>query len=269
MSFEHCTKFLLRKFPILLLSISAVISFLMFAGCINSESTSIKTPCFPVQKEVQKNTLDGLFEGELVLDNGYLRSLDIITGNDPLILWPYGYSIETNGNQIQILNDKDQPVAAIGDYIKVGGGEIPRDWAEELIGQTLPDGFDYWMASSVEFFPHFPIYTNITEPGQQDNNTIEGILVLENSNRYLRLQVASGESYFPIWPPRYYLIKKSDQFLVMGSKWQPHPGDNVIVRGFAANSETLKKYIFYTITDDWKGPYWIVTTIEEDSNTKN
>jgi hypothetical protein len=267
----HFRTFLMKRFLIFLLSVPAFMALIILAGCTNSEITSIEVPYFPVQKEVPRVLMGGLYEGKLVLENRLLLSRDLFPGDESvLIIWPFGYTMEIDGNQIKILNEKGQPAAAVGDNIRMGGGGVSPDW-ETYVGQPMPKGgiqVPFWLASSVEAYPFFPTYSpgNI-EPGR-DNTKVEGILALENG--YLRLNTTSSDGYLLIWPVSYLLVKKEGQFLVgNSSKGQARPGEKITVIGFATEAETLKKYIFYPLPDDWKGPYWMVTTIEEASNTKN
>jgi hypothetical protein len=106
------------------------------------------TPYFPVQSEVQEIGLTAEMSGELVLDdNGCLRVFDY------LILWPYGYTLEIEGDVIWVVNEEGVRVAKAGDNLRMGGGEIPPDFAEEKIGQALPGDCagPYWLvAFSVE-----------------------------------------------------------------------------------------------------------------------
>jgi hypothetical protein len=99
-------------------------------------------PYFPVQKEFQTTVLTSLIQGKLVLNNGYLRVYD------ELIIWPYGYSLKTEGKEMWVINEKGQPAARVGDEVGIGGGEIPADFAEEKIGHPLPEGCEgpYWLA---------------------------------------------------------------------------------------------------------------------------
>ena len=115
-------------------------------GCnANSTPSPQSVLRFPAQKEVAGQAMAALLSGKLVIKNGYLRV------NDNLILWPYGYSPKLENNQIFVLNDKAQPVAQVGDSVRVGGGVISASFAEEKIGQKLPDGIDgpFWLMGDI------------------------------------------------------------------------------------------------------------------------
>ncbi len=100
---------------------------------------------FPVQKEVQSEVMQVLLQGELVLDNGCLRV------HDELILWPYDYSLQTEGKEIWVIDDKGQSVAHVGHHVRLGGGQVPTFFAEEKLGHPLPEGCDgpYFLAGEV------------------------------------------------------------------------------------------------------------------------
>ena len=98
---------------------------------------------FLVQKEPADVIMLVLLPGELKMDdNGYLR-----VGGE-LIIWPYGFSWKIEGKEIWIIDDRGQSVARVGDWVKMGGGEIPKYWAEENIGSPLPEDAEgpYWLA---------------------------------------------------------------------------------------------------------------------------
>ena len=121
------------------LTVVLVILSVLAIGCIdNSTSKTQPEPYFPVQKEVQTTMMLVLLPGKLVIDNnGYIR-VDMINESDPLIIWPYGYSLNIEGKDIWIINDKGQAVAKVGDSVKLGGGFVGADVVEERIGQALP-----------------------------------------------------------------------------------------------------------------------------------
>jgi hypothetical protein len=68
-----------------------------------------------------------------------------------LLIWPYGYSIEVEKGKINILDDNDDIVASVGDYVKIGGGESPVSHVENLIGESLPEDWKgtCWLVSKI------------------------------------------------------------------------------------------------------------------------
>jgi len=126
-----------------------VIVPIVAVGC--HDNTPSLTPFFPVQKSGLDQML-ALAEGKLVLDNGYLRLKPLIFfGDSYLLIWPHGFSLLTEGEEIQVIDSDRQVVASVGDRIKVGGGEVPAEIVEKYIGQPLPDNCPglYWIVSEV------------------------------------------------------------------------------------------------------------------------
>jgi hypothetical protein len=123
------------------------VSLALLPAC--GEKTPSPTPYFPVQAEVQELGLNALLSGELVLDDGCLRVYD------NLILWPYGYTVEMEGDDIWVVNEHGEWVVNVGDRVQMGGGVISAEFAEEKIGRSLPEGCmgPFWLvAFSVEKF---------------------------------------------------------------------------------------------------------------------
>ena len=133
-----------KRKALVLLCILAVVLSISFACNNNSTNISSSTPFFPVQK-AGLDRMNGEFEGKLVLDNGCLRV------DKYLIIWPHGFSLRTEGEEIQVIDSNGQVVARVGDEIYVGGGELPAEEArfieESITGQPLPDNCTgpYWI----------------------------------------------------------------------------------------------------------------------------
>lgn len=132
--------YLLAGFAVIL-----AISLIMLPAC--GEKTPLPTPYFPVQAEVQELGLLAQMTGELVLDDGCLRVWDT------LILWPYGYTLEIEDGDIWVVSEHSERVTKVGDRVRMGGGQISAEFAEEKIGRSLPEGCTgpFWLvAFSVE-----------------------------------------------------------------------------------------------------------------------
>ena len=131
--------------PTLLIAAAVVLLIVVFLTRMPDVSPAPEVSFFPVQQEVQTEVMQVLLQGELVLDNGCLRV------HDELILWPYGYSLKTEGKEIWVINDKGNPVARVGDLVRLGGGQVPAFFAEEKLGHPLPEGCDgpYFLAGEV------------------------------------------------------------------------------------------------------------------------
>ena len=122
---------------LILLCILAVVLSTAVACSDNSTNNSSPAPCFPVQK-AGLDRWAGELEGKLVLDNGCLRV------DKYLLIWPHGFSLRTEGEEILVIDSNGQVVARVGDIINVGGGEVTAEGAREFIGksftvQPLPD----------------------------------------------------------------------------------------------------------------------------------
>lgn len=141
-----------QKVLILFLFILFIILCTTFACKDNSTINSSSASSFPVQK-AGLSKMDSLMEGRLELDdNGCLRV------DNYLIIWPYGFSLRTEGEDIQVIDEKGQVFAHVGDVIKIGGGEIPLEEAREfieksIVEQPLPDDCQgpYWIVGEVVY----------------------------------------------------------------------------------------------------------------------
>jgi len=108
-------------------------------GCSNNSADKTQpVPYFPVQKDVPQELMLALLPGTLVVDkDGYLR-VNVTKDLQALAIWPYGYSLKIEGEEFQIINDKGQIVAKVGDTVKLGGGFVGVSAVEQRIGHALP-----------------------------------------------------------------------------------------------------------------------------------
>jgi hypothetical protein len=166
------------------------------------------------------------------------------------------------------MNNKGQQIAQVGDNIKMGGGEYnPGDGTNILdvtTGQFLADHVlkaekPHWYASSVEFYPFFPVYSIAIDKRSKFTSAVEGTLILEQG--YLRLNDASGNCYLLIWPLEWDIRKQGGHFYIHGVKNSPQIGSKVIIRGEEFSAASLKKVLLFPLPDHWKGPFWITTEI--------
>jgi hypothetical protein len=104
---------------------------------------------FPTQKSGDLDQMTADFNGDLELDDGWLRVESF--GSDYLLIWPYGFSVRGEGKEIQVLDGDGQVVATVGEAIKVGGGESTLEIVEMYIGKSLPDDCTgpFWIVSEV------------------------------------------------------------------------------------------------------------------------
>ncbi|MBU3967580.1 MAG: hypothetical protein KKG76_09430 [Euryarchaeota archaeon] len=133
------------------LMIGIIVSILI-TGCVEKtqqDESSVNTSTslfFPVQKYTNPSVrMTAILEGELVQINGCLRV------DKYLLVWPYGFSISTNDEVIQINNNTGKPVAIVGDKVILGGGEIPGDYIANF-SRELPSSRcsgPYWIVGDV------------------------------------------------------------------------------------------------------------------------
>ena len=58
---------------------------------------------------------------------------------DYLIIWPFGYTLEMEDDNIWVLNQTHDRVAKVGDTVRMGSGIIPDKFIAEKIGRSLPE----------------------------------------------------------------------------------------------------------------------------------
>jgi len=92
----------MRKKCLLLIALTTILVALLATACPNN-STSISTPApfFPVQRG-GLDQMDALLQGELELDDGYLRVKYF--DDNYLLIWPHGFSLRTEGKEIQVID---------------------------------------------------------------------------------------------------------------------------------------------------------------------
>lgn len=135
-----------RKIVILLISI--VLGLLLISSsCYSAQSD---TPYFPVLRG--KVGMEALATETLILEDGYLRLSPSYSDSNFLIIWPKGYSLDKNGDEIRILNEEGQVVARVGDNISAAGGEVKYLNVFWLKGGFLPFNCKgpYWVTSEVK-----------------------------------------------------------------------------------------------------------------------
>jgi hypothetical protein len=133
------------------LSMLAFLLLPLAAACASPATTATSTPPpqiehFPVQLEQAATVLTARFEGVLGIRDGYLAM-----NGDKVILWPYGFTLDTSGSVPRVLDGEGNEVARYGEKLVLGGGFIPTYWAEEKVGLDLPDWPDEtcWLTGSV------------------------------------------------------------------------------------------------------------------------
>jgi hypothetical protein len=133
---------------ILCLSLSTMV---MLFSCDNNGSLSTP-PFFPILKAPEPFRLEALAQGKLSLKDNCLRLTPVLLPGDGLLLiWPYGYTLKIEGSDVSIVDDSGLVVAKVGEKIKVGGGEITLERAEQYLGVSLSEKHPgpYWRVSEV------------------------------------------------------------------------------------------------------------------------
>jgi hypothetical protein len=125
----------MKKSILLLLWGMLATNILCMTGYNSSNDVDASDIYFPVTKEAFVDYPNALTYGTLIFDGKYLliKGISPTSGADYLPVWPYGYSINVKGNEIQVLDGNGQVVACTGDSIKVGGGETPEMWSRGII----------------------------------------------------------------------------------------------------------------------------------------
>jgi hypothetical protein len=264
----------------ILLTVIIMLLLILFSACGESlystpqiTKSSLAQLYFPVQKEFAEATADGLLNGNLVFINGYLlvEVYESKVQAREIIIWPYGYSVSTDGNRIQVLDEKGQPRFRVGDNVQIGGGEVPSDFAEEKIGKPLPVGIKgpFWLASGTTMVPYMPIRMSNSQPLSSFNSNITGQLVLENN--LLRLKILHGKNYLAFWPYGYSLRLEGQKYRVYDEQGQPtvwagannyYDGDIIDLNGRELSAEDAASSIgLPSLPNFWNGPYWLVYSV--------
>ena len=108
----------------------------------------LANPHFPQLRE-DGDVMDADLEGELVLENGCLRSKKE-DGTDYLLIWPKRFKLTVDGRDIRISDDSGASLS-VGAEIRIGGGEVPLAHVQTLVEQPVPDDCPgpYWVVGEV------------------------------------------------------------------------------------------------------------------------
>ena len=125
------------------------IVLLSVVACNEADGTESTTnPHFPQMRE-DGDIMEALHVGELVLDNGCLRSRNI-DGTDYLLIWPQRFELTVDGQDIRISDDSGVSLS-VGQEIGFGGGEMPLDHLHTLVEQPVPNDCPgpYWIVGEI------------------------------------------------------------------------------------------------------------------------
>jgi hypothetical protein len=131
-------------FMIIILFVTGCASQATSAPTNSSTSPLSQGSSFPQLINTPSAYMDALITGELVVANGCLR-VDDKYGNN-VLLWPPDFSTHTEQGIIQVLDSTGQIVAGVGDWVEVGGGEVPTPTYLGLV-DPLPENCPgpYWL----------------------------------------------------------------------------------------------------------------------------
>lgn len=183
---------------------------------VQTEST-LSSCYFPVwTKFPTVGSFDSL-SGMLIMEN---QLLGVKNPDDEfiIIVWPYGYSVYQHGNRIQVLDEKGQPQARLGDHLTIYGFVYGLKETEQNVSQfaraygiSLPSGFRgaLWIAAPDSEFIYLP--TQLVEFRDQPypTATISGNLKIEE-DQSVRLIAQDGKSYLPIFPNAYFISMEGE-----------------------------------------------------------
>jgi hypothetical protein len=187
---------------------------------LNTTASQSNLPYLAVQNHSSYGCLDMGIHGTLIIEDNCVKLRSSALPGDPLYgsaditmipIWPQGYFLDTGGVKIQILNDKQEPVALIGDYVFGGGGiDGSNPSAEKMnpsLERPLPSGINgpFWivcppdhpMELSYNLFHHANIRPNTPD------TSVEGVLTLEKgiNKGYIDLALDNGSKILPYWAP--------------------------------------------------------------------
>ena len=102
-----------------------------------------------LQLREQSTVMEALHVGELVLENGCLRSRDV-DGDSHLLIWPQRFELTVDGEDIRISDDSGVSLS-VGEEIGFGGGEVPLARIEAMLEQTVPNDCPgpYWVIGEI------------------------------------------------------------------------------------------------------------------------
>lgn len=78
---------------------------------------------FLVQNSTQREVMEALFQGRVVVDErGCLR---LESADRHTVVWPKGFTLDEVGGELRVLDGTGSAVGRIGGSFRLGGGEVP------------------------------------------------------------------------------------------------------------------------------------------------
>lgn len=123
--------------------IRLLVTAVILVACRDQSATSsvpIPDVFFPKQKETEgeRAVMDALLTGDLVEVNGCLRVNASESENSYLLIWPPDFSRTNENGVTQVRDGSGQVVVQVGDKVRISGGEVPTEFAQEFSDQPLP-----------------------------------------------------------------------------------------------------------------------------------
>lgn len=123
--------------------IGAAAAVILLTACsvgTSSRSTAEQNVQFPVQEAAdgQRDVMDAELIGNLVVDGDCMR-LEADHGVSYLVVWPPGFALDTESDDVVVRDDAGEIVIHEGDNVRLDGGEPPN--ATELEGCPGPVWF--------------------------------------------------------------------------------------------------------------------------------
>ena len=101
---------------------------------------------FMPQLQVRTGGMDALLQGKLVAEEGCLR-VQTSDNDSYLVIWQPDYFLNDNKGQIEILDREGQPVARLGEEIRMGGGGASGPEFDIYLREAIPSRCKgpYWL----------------------------------------------------------------------------------------------------------------------------
>ena len=102
-----------------------------------------------LQLREQSMVMEALHVGELVLENGCLRSR-AVGGDSRLLIWPPRFKLTVDGGDIRVSDDSGVSLS-VGEKIGFGGSEVPLARIEAMLEQPVPNDCPgpYWVIGEI------------------------------------------------------------------------------------------------------------------------
>lgn len=131
------------------LTFLALVCFVMTACAAVTSDTNVPVVNFPQPVNTPNSFASAYVDGTLALVNGCLR-VDTSDGTSYLLIWHPGFANRTNNEVVQIVDNRDQVVASVGDYVRISGGGGDISPSDLNLAEPLPSDCPgpYWLVGT-------------------------------------------------------------------------------------------------------------------------